>query len=207
MSYNHLVSSYGYWAVFGLVMAESLGIPLPGESALVAAGTYAGATHKLSIWLVFAVASGAAVLGNLAGYVIGRTGGFALALRYGRRIRLDEHKLKIGKYVLDRQGGKVVFFGRFVSVLRAYISFIAGTVHMEWHKFMLAASAGALAWSALYCALSYEAGSTLERLSGSVDWALGGAAVAAIAVAALVLHRRLRGLGARAEAEYPGPLH
>ena len=61
-------------------------------------------------------------------------GGFALARRYGSKVRLDERKLKVGRYVLDRQGGKVVFFGRFVSVLRTYISFLAGTVHMEMEE-------------------------------------------------------------------------
>ena len=116
MNTTHLIHSYGYLAVFVFVAIESLGVPIPGETAVIAAGAYAGETHKLNPWLLFLVAAVAAIAGNIAGYSIGRKGGFPLALRYGSKIRLDQHKLKVGKYVLDKQGSKVVFFGRFVSV-------------------------------------------------------------------------------------------
>jgi membrane protein DedA with SNARE-associated domain len=116
MSTSHLISSYGYRAIFAFIAAESLGVPIPGETALIAAGAYAGHTHHLNPWAIFAVAAVSAVAGNVAGYLIGMKGGFALARRYGSKVRLDERKLKVGRYVLDRQGGKVVFFGRFVSV-------------------------------------------------------------------------------------------
>jgi membrane protein DedA with SNARE-associated domain len=118
---THL-SHYGYWGVAAVIGAESLGVPVPGETALIAAAAYAGETHKLDPWVIFAVAAVAAVTGNLAGYLIGRWGGFRLALRYGPKVRLDEHKLKVGRYVFDTQGTKVVFLGRFVSVLRTYVS-------------------------------------------------------------------------------------
>lgn len=138
MSTTHMIHSYGYLAVFVFVAIESLGVPIPGESALIAAGAYAGETHKLNPWLIFLVAAVAAVAGNAAGYSIGRKGGFRLALRYGSKIHLDQHKLKVGRYVLDRQGSKVVFFGRFVSVLRTYVAFLAGTLEMRWQKFAVA---------------------------------------------------------------------
>jgi membrane protein DedA with SNARE-associated domain len=99
--------------VFVLVGIESLGIPLPGETAVIVAGGYAGSTHKLSPWLIFAVAA-AAIAGDNIGYWIDDKGGYQLARRYGRKVRLDEQKLKIARYLFDRHGVNVVFFGRFV---------------------------------------------------------------------------------------------
>ena len=206
MSTTHLIHSYGYLAVFVFVAIESLGVPIPGESALIAAGAYAGETHKLNPWLIFLVGAVAAIAGNIAGYSIGRKGGFPLALRYGSKIRLDQHKLKVGKYVIDKQGSKVVFFGRFVSVLRTYVAFLAGTLNMRLRKFALATVAAALAWSGLYTALAYNAAGTIKRLSGPVDLALGGAAVVVVVAVLFAVRHQVKKLGDKAEAAYPGPL-
>jgi membrane protein DedA with SNARE-associated domain len=131
VSIGSLIESYGYLAVFVLVGVESLGIPLPGETALITAAIYAGHTHRLNPWLIFLVASAAAIIGDNIGYWIGDKGGYRLARRYGSKVRLDERKLKIARYLFDRHGGKVVFFGRFVSVLRTYAAFLAGTSKMR----------------------------------------------------------------------------
>src|SRR5215471_11008018 len=98
----HLVQSYGYYAVFALIALESLGIPLPGESALIAAALYAGTTHHLNIEILAVVAASAAIIGDSAGYWIGRTGGQRLAERYGRYVRLDHAKLLVGRYLFAR---------------------------------------------------------------------------------------------------------
>jgi membrane protein DedA with SNARE-associated domain len=206
MNTTHLIDHYGYWAVFVFVAAESLGVPIPGETAVIAAGAYAGATHKLNPWVIFAVAMAAAIVGNAIGYFIGAKGGFALARRYGPKIHLDERKLKVGRYVLDRQGEKVVFFGRFVSILRTYVAFLAGTLHMQWVKFFAATVAGALVWSGLYTAVSYKAAATIKRLSGVLDIALGLAAVAVVVIVFLLVRHQVGKLGDKAEAAYPGPL-
>jgi membrane protein DedA with SNARE-associated domain len=203
---SHLITSYGYWAVFILVGAESLGVPLPGETALILAGAYAGHTHRLSPWVIFLVGAAAAVIGDNIGYWIGDKGGYPLARRYGSRIRLDERKLKIARYLFDIHGTKVVFFGRFVAVLRTYAAFLAGTSKMHWRKFLPANAAGGILWAAIYTAASYLAGNALQRASGTITWVLAGAAVVAI-VAVLVIVRRQTGkLAARAEEAYPGPL-
>jgi len=207
MNTNHLISTYGYWAVFAFVAAESLGVPIPGETALIVAGAYAGQTHKLSPGIIFAVAAAAAVLGNIAGYLIGYKGGFALASRYGRKVRLDERKLKVGRYVLDRQGGKVIFVGRFVSILRTYIAFLAGTVRMDWRKFVVSTVAAAIVWAALYTALAYEAAKELKRLSGVVDVVVAAVAVVVVVGVILVTRKQVKLLGDKAEAAYPGPLY
>jgi membrane protein DedA with SNARE-associated domain len=206
MNVTHLVNTYGYWAVFILVATESLGVPLPGETALIAAGAYAGETHHLNPWSIFLVAVAAAVVGNVVGYLIGLKGGFALASRYGSKVHLDERKLKVGKYVLDRQGGKVVFFGRFLSVLRTYIAFLAGTVRMSWSKFALATVAGAVVWSAAYTAMAYEAVATLRRLSLTFELGLGAAALLIVVAVVVLTREELAKLGDKAEAAYPGPL-
>lgn len=206
MNVNHLVSSYGYWAVFALVLIESLGVPLPGETALIVAGAYAGSTHRLSPWLIFVAAVAAVIIGNNIGYWIGDKGGYPLARRFGSKVRLDERKLKVARYLFDRQGGKVVFFGRFVAILRTYAAFLAGTSQMRWRKFMTATVAGAIVWAAIYTVAAYFAGSTLERDSGTVSLILGVVAVVVIVAALISVRHHINRLADRAEAAYPGPL-
>jgi membrane protein DedA with SNARE-associated domain len=203
---GHLISSYGYLAVFVLVAVESLGVPLPGETALITAATYAGTTHRLSPWLIFAVAAAAAIVGDNIGYWIGDKGGYRLARRYGHVVRLDERKLKIARYLFDRRGVIVVFFGRFVSVLRTYAAFLAGTSQMRWRRFLPANAAGGIVWSAIYTTAAYFAGSALSRASGTITLIFGIAAVIAVIAVLLWIRHQAGKLGARAEAAYPGPL-
>jgi membrane protein DedA with SNARE-associated domain len=203
---HQLIAANGYWVLFLLVGAESLGVPLPGETALIVAGTFAGTTHHLNPWLIFVVAAAAAIIGDNIGYWIGDKGGYALARRYGRKVRLDERKLKIARYLFDRHGGKVVFFGRFVSVLRTYAAFLAGTSKMRWRLFLPANAAGGIVWAGVYTLASYLAGAALQRASGTITWALAGAAIIAIGGAVLLVRRQAGRLAVRAEAVYPGPL-
>ena len=207
MNIHQLIATNGYWLLFLLVGAESLGVPLPGETALIVAGTYAGTTHRLNPWLIFAVAAAAAIIGDNIGYWIGDKGGYALARRYGHKVRLDEQKLKIARYLFDQHGAKVVFFGRFVSVLRAYAAFLAGTSKMRWRLFLPANAAGGVVWAGAYTMVSYFAGTWLQQASATITWVLVGAAVAAIAAAVLLVRRQATRLAVRAEAAYPGLSH
>ena len=206
MSIGSLIESYGYLAVFVLVGAESLGVPLPGETALITAAIYAGHTHRLNPWLIFLVASAAAIIGDNIGYWIGDKGGYRLARRYGSKVRLDERKLKIARYLFDRHGGKVVFFGRFVSVLRTYAAFLAGTSKMRWRKFLPANAAGGILWAAIWTLAAYLAGNALQQASGTINLILIGAAVVGIVAAILLVRRQTGKLADRAEAAYPDPL-
>jgi membrane protein DedA with SNARE-associated domain len=206
MSISHLIATYGYLAVFVIVAAESLGIPLPGETALITAAIYAGHTHRLNPWLIFAVASAAAIIGDNVGFWIGDKGGYPLARRYGSKVRLDERKLKIARYLFDRHGAKVVFFGRFVSILRTYAAFLAGTSQMRWRRFLPANAAGGILWAGGYTLAAYLAGSALQRASGTISLIFAGAAVVAVAVGVMLIRRQTGKLGAQAEAAYPGPL-
>ena len=203
---HQFLSEYGYAAVFVFVMVESLGVPFPGETVLITAALYAGATHHLEIELVWAAAAAAAIIGDNIGYAVGFYGGYPLLLRYGSRIRLDEAKLKVGRLVFDRHGGKVVFFGRFISVLRTYAAFLAGVNHMAYPRFFAFNAAGGIIWSAIYAFGFYFAGSALSKVRGSVDIAIGIAAVAIIVGFLFWVRGHLRRLEQEAEKAYPGPL-
>jgi membrane protein DedA with SNARE-associated domain len=146
----HLLSTYGYWAVLVFVAIESTGIPFPGETMLLVAAIYAGTTHQLSLPLVIAAAATGAILGDNLGFWVGREGGYRLLRRYGRFLRLDERKLKLGLYLFMRHGGKVVFFGRFVALLRMWAALLAGTNRMGWKRFLLFNAASGMVWATLY---------------------------------------------------------
>jgi membrane protein DedA with SNARE-associated domain len=198
-----LVQSYGYYAVFALIALESLGIPLPGESALIAAALYAGTTHHLNIVALAAVAAAAAVIGDNAGYWIGKTGGRPLAERYGRYVRLTRTRLKVGRYLFARHGVKVVFFGRFVAVLRTYAAFLAGLSRMRWSRFLLANAAGGVVWVSFYAFGAYALGSAASSIGSTitiVGWAVAGTLTAAMIV---IGRRSLRRLEQRAEDAFP----
>ncbi len=206
MSVDHLLHTYGYAAVFVLVAVESLGVPLPGETILVAAGIYAGATHRLEVWVLFAVAAAAAIVGDNIGFWIGDKGGYRLLRRYGHLIRFNERKIKVGRYIFERHGAKVVFFGRFVSILRTYAAFLAGTNRMRWRRFLLFNAAGGVLWAAIYSFGSYLAGNTLNRLSKPVDIVLGVVAAVVVVVGLWLIRRRGDQLADKAEEAFPGPL-
>ena len=86
----------------------------------------------------------------MVAYWIGAKGGYRLVRRYGSKVRLDSAKLKVGRYIFDRHGSKVVFFGRFVAVLRTYASFLAGTNRMNWRRYFVVNAASGIVWSALF---------------------------------------------------------
>jgi membrane protein DedA with SNARE-associated domain len=206
VSIGSLIDSYGYLAVFVLVGAESLGIPVPGETALITAAIYAGHTHRLNPWLIFLVAAAAAIIGDNIGYWIGDKGGYRLARRYGPKVRLDERKLKTARYLFDLHGVKVVFFGRFVSVLRTYAAFLAGTSKMRWRRFLPANAAGGIVWAGVWTLAAYLAGNALKRASGTINLIFIAAAVVGIVITILLVRRETGKLADRAEQAYPGPL-
>jgi membrane protein DedA with SNARE-associated domain len=165
-----LFHTYGLWVLFALVMLESMGIPLPGETALVTAALYAGSTHQIGIAWVVLVAALAAILGDNIGYLIGRSIGIRLVARYGRYVRLDEPRLKVGQYLFLRHGGKIVFFGRFVAFLRAYAALLAGVNRMSWPHFLLMNALGGICWAALFGGGAYLFGAQVKRVTGPVGF-------------------------------------
>jgi membrane protein DedA with SNARE-associated domain len=203
---THLLSTYGYFAVFLFIGIESLGIPFPGETMLITAAVYAGATHNLAIQGIIPAAIAGAVIGDNIGFAIGWFGGFRLLRRYGRYIRLDEAKMKVGRYIFMRQGGKVVFFGRFVSILRAYAAFLAGTNRMHWRRFLAFNAAGGIVWATAWGTIAYLLGSQIDRLSKPVDIAFGVLGGLTLIAAVFFIRGHERRLEAIAEQALPGPL-
>ena len=203
---DDLLSNFGYLAVFSLIAIESLGIPAPGETMLITAGIYAGATHKLNIAGVIAAAAAGAIIGDNIGYAIGRRGGYRLLLKYGHKIRVKESHIKVARYLFDRHGGKVVFFGRFVAILRTYAAFLAGVAHMEWRRFLVFNAAGGITWAVVFGLASYFGGKAFEKLSTPINVALGIAGFTLVVLVTLFLRRRTEQLAEVAERAYPGPL-
>ena len=203
---THLLAAYGYWAVLLFVAIESIGIPFPGETMLLAAAIYAGTTHHLFIPFVIAAAAAGAILGDNVGFWIGREGGYRLLRRYGRYIRIDERKMKLGQYLFRKHGGKVVFFGRFVAVLRALAAFLAGTNRMGWPRFLLFNAAGGVVWATIYGLGGYLLGDNVHRVEGPVGIVLVVLAVIVIIAGVILVRRNEKRLEDEAERAMPGPL-
>lgn len=177
-----LVESYGYAVVFAFVAIESLGIPLPGETVLVTAGALAALGH-LSIWWVIVAAATGGIVGDAAGYWIGRLGGLALLRRYGRVIHFDDKKLARIHTFFERHGPKAVFLGRFIALLRTWAALLAGTAEMRYGVFTLYNVMGGITWAAVFGTLGYIFGQSLPLLERYI----GQASLAAVLLVALVV--------------------
>ncbi len=200
------LAEYGYLAVFVLVGIESIGIPVPGETMLIIAAVYAAAAGKLSILLVVAVAAAGAVVGDNLGYAVGRFGGWRLLRRWGRYVRIDEKKLKLGRYLFMRHGGKVVFFGRFVGILRTYSAALAGANHMRFRRFFAFNLSGGVIWAAVYGFGYFYVADIVTSLGTPVAVALGLIAAGVAVGIFVVIRRNLAAWEERAERALPGPL-
>ncbi|HYC25804.1 MAG TPA: DedA family protein [Roseiarcus sp.] len=201
-SYIHI---YGYFAVLAFVCLESAGVPMPGETALVTAAIFAS-RGDLSIVGVIACAALAAILGDNIGYWVGREFGFPLVLKYGRYVNLDAPRLKLGQYLFQRHGGKIVFFGRFVAFLRAFAALLAGINRLAWPRFFFFNASGGIAWAIIFGLGGYFLGHAFERYARSVGIAaLILAIIGAVAASRFIAHHERR-LIAEAEAALPGPL-
>ena len=158
-----VLNNYGYLAVGGFVMLEDFGVPVPGETILIAAAVYAGA-GRLNVVIVAVVAVVAAIVGDNIGFAIGHFGGRALALRWGRYVFLTAERLDKAQGFFERQGGKVVTIARFVEGLRQANGIIAGISEMRWLRFLAFNALGAALWVGLWTGLGYSAGSHLTSV-------------------------------------------
>jgi membrane protein DedA with SNARE-associated domain len=211
MSFMHhlpeFVVQYGYIAIFVVIALESAGVPMPGETVLITSAVYAGAhPGGLNIYLVIATAAAAAIFGDNVGFWVGREWGLTLLLRYGRYIGIDQKKLKVGQYLFLKHGGKIVFFGRFVALLRAFAAVLAGANRYSPRLFFVYNALGGVVWASLMGGLGYIFGLQVEHIVGP----LGIAAlvvVILISVAAWLFFKRHEArLTVEAEEALPGPL-
>ena len=203
---TYYVGQFGYLAVLVIVGLESIGIPLPGETTLISAALYAGATHNLQIVWVIAAAATGAIVGDNIGYLLGHWGGYRLVVRFGHYVGLDQRRMKVAHYLFTHYGGGVVFFGRFVSILRAYAAFLAGTARMPWLRFLVFNAAGGVVWATLYGTGAYILGRAIDSVSRELAIVFVSAGVIAIVAGAWVVRINEKRLEEVAENAYPDPL-
>jgi membrane protein DedA with SNARE-associated domain len=163
-----LIPSHGPWIIFGIVALESAGVPLPGETILVAAALLAATTGQINIVVVVSAAAAGAIVGDGVGYMVGRRLGLPFLRRYGRYIRLDEDRLLIGRYLFLQYGNAVVFFGRFIAVLRMFAALLAGANCMPAGRFFFFNMTGGVCWACLFGFGAYAAGAEIYKISGTL---------------------------------------
>lgn len=159
----NLLSTYGYAVIFVVILLESMGLPLPGETVLVTAAAFT-ARGTLSLPIVIGVAVFAAILGDSGGYWIGRTGGIALVQRYGTALHIHASTLERAEQFFARHGPKTVFLGRFVALLRMWTAVLAGVTRMPYRVFAVYNVLGAVCWASLFGVLGAFFGAKLPAL-------------------------------------------
>ena len=178
------VRHYGLIIVFLTVGLETTGVPLPGETAIVAAGVLASQGH-FSIWSVIVVSCAAAIIGDNIGYWLGRKLGRGFLQRYGVVRRFSERVLPPAERFFRRHGGKSIFLARWFSGFRIAGAWIAGFAHMPWWRFFIWNALGGIAWATTVSLVSYYAGHAAADAIGRYGL-IGGAVLAGLVVAAVV---------------------
>jgi membrane protein DedA with SNARE-associated domain len=188
---EHLVETYGLGLLFVLIMLESAGIPLPGETALIGAGI-AASQGKLDVAAVIAVAAAAAIIGDNGGYWVGRRWGRQILRKWRRVERFAERVLPPSERFFEKHGGKTVFFGRFIAFLRITSAWLAGITKMHWAVFFAWNAAGGIVWAAAISVTAYYAGKAAADAIGQYGLYAGAVLVAGglIVVGALWFLRR-----------------
>src|SRR6185295_9932036 len=175
-------AQYGYWVVFFGVMLENAGVPVPGETILLAAGFFAAQGH-FTLWEVMAIAAFGAVLGDNAGYGIGRKLGRAALLRYGRFLGLTQPRMAHMDRFFMSHGNKTILVARFITGLRVFAALLAGAAKMQWRTFVIYNMLGALLWSLVITLVGFFFGRSWDVLE---HW-IKGAGLILLGIAALTI--------------------
>lgn len=187
---RHLIDNYGYAIVVVLVFAEGVGLPLPGETALVTAAAFSAQSHRLSIIGVILAAIVGAAAGGCGGYWIGSAGGLPFLQRHGRHIGITAERIASARKFFTEHGPKAVFSARFIAILRMFAGVLAGVTGMRFWVFFLWNALGAIVWSLLFGVLGYEFGNNLpwlERVIGRTSLIVLGVV---LVIGLIVWHRR-----------------
>jgi membrane protein DedA with SNARE-associated domain len=156
---------YGYWAVAVLLLLESAGLPLPGETILVLASFLAFSEHELQLPWIIVVGTLASTAGGELGFALGRHGGRPLIERYRHVFRVRAESLERGERLFDKYGAATVFLARFLFGMRVLAALLAGALRMPWRKFVLFNSVGAAVWVTAICCAGYFFGGHWGRLA------------------------------------------
>ena len=185
---THFFTHHGLPLLFVVVMLESFGLPLPGETALIAFGVLASQGHYDVAWVI-GVAAAAAIVGDNLGYwVIGRWGGRALFERNRWLQRWGDRVLPPTERIIQRHGGKTVFFGRFVAILRFTAAWVAGLGRMEWWRFLFWNALGGIAWATLVGLVAYYGGQAAADAIKRYGVFAAAGIVVALVVGLVALH-------------------
>jgi membrane protein DedA with SNARE-associated domain len=161
---TQLLLDYGLVLLFLAVAIESAGVPIPGETTLIAAAFLARPEHNnYSLWSVIVVGAAGAIIGDNVGYWLGRIGGRALIYRFGFSARYADKALPPAERFFKKHGAKTVFFGRFIALLRVTSAWLAGISHMSWWRFSLWNAAGGIVWAVAVSLLAYQAGKAVAE--------------------------------------------
>ncbi len=183
---------YGIWAIGFLLLVEDFGIPVPGETILIAGAIYAGA-GKLNVVAVGVTAFIAATLGDNIGFAIGHFGGRALALRWGKYVFLTEERLNRAEKFFGRHGGKIISIARFIDGLRQANGIIAGISGMHWRRFLAFNALGAALWVGTWVSLGYLAGNHISKIYHYItQYSYYVLILAVVLLAAYIVRRHLR---------------
>jgi len=186
---THFLYTWGYAAVFVLSFISSMGLPVGAELAIIGGGALAsgqvGQGDHLNLAIVILLATLGEVLGSAAGYAIGRYGGRPLVDRVGKYVLLTHKDLDRAEAWFARRGEPVVFFGRFIPLLRSFVSFAAGLGEMAIGKFLLYTVIACAIWCSALASIGYSLGKTYDNLVHAFSYA--GYVLVALAVVAVVV--------------------
>ncbi|HET8892902.1 MAG TPA: DedA family protein, partial [Gaiellaceae bacterium] len=163
---THFFTHHGLPLLFVVVMLESFGVPLPGETALIAFGVLASNGNYRIEWVIVVAAAGAIIGDNLGYWLIGRLGGRALFERWGWLRRYSERVLPAVEGIMERHGGKTVFFGRFIAILRFTAAWVAGLGRMHWWRFLIWNALGGIIWATSVGLVAYYSGHAAANAIG-----------------------------------------
>jgi membrane protein DedA with SNARE-associated domain len=187
------LDEYGYWAVFGVTLLENLGVPMPGQTMLIA-GALLASQGDMHILLLLLTAWAAAVTGDAIGYAIGHFGGRALVLRYGHSVFVNQRRLEYVEKFFQRHGGVVVVVARFFEVLRQINGIVAGIAAMPWWRFLIYNILGAALWVGFWGTLFYQLGERARNFGDLFkkleQLFLGGLVIVAVGLTIFLLRRR-----------------
>ena len=187
------IDHYGYWAIALLLLLENIGVPVvPGEFSLIAGAIFAGTGRAgLNVVVLGVIAVATCFVGSEIGYGIGRVGGRAVVLRFGRYAFVREHHLDRAEAAVARYGGPLVLIARFIVGLREFNGIIAGVTGMQWRRFLVYNAVGAAAWVAVWVSAGYLAGDHIQTIYRDATRYSGYVLAAVVVVLAVFIARRI----------------
>ena len=185
---THFITDHGLPLLFAAVLIESFGIPVPGETALIAFGVLASQGHYSIVDVIVVAAAGAIVGDNLGYWLIGRLGGRALFERWSWLHQYSDRVLPPAERIMARHGGATVFFGRFVAILRYTVAWVAGLTRMRWWRFLFWNAAGGIVWATAVGLTAYYGGKAVADTIAR--YGAYAAVIAAIAIVVVWLSLR-----------------